>query len=78
MLQHSHNEPSTSNTSNGACLLCRSLINRFITVLDNQMGLFYFILGYSKNSALVKIEKDGMVEDLHNGELKVSLLSILA
>jgi hypothetical protein len=82
-------KPSTSNTSNGGCLLRRSLINRFITVSDNQIRLFYFILGHSKNSASVKIEKDGTVEDLHNAIiekegitdesqlLKVSLLSIL-
>lgn len=63
-------KPSTSNTSNGGCLLRRSLINRFITVSDNQIRLFYFILGHSKNSASVKIEKDGMVEDLRDAIIK--------
>jgi hypothetical protein len=87
-------KPSTSNTSNasslaGGCLLRSSLINHFIIVSDNQIRLFYFILGHSKNSASVKIEKDGMVEDLHNAIiekegitdqsqlLKVNPLSIL-
>jgi len=46
------------------------LINLFITVSDNQIRLFYFILGYSNNSASVKIEKDGMVEDLRDAIIK--------
>jgi len=45
----------------------RSIFDKsFITASDDQIRLFYFILGLSKDSFSVKIEKPGMVEDLRN------------
>ena len=36
----------------------------FITVSDDQIRLFYFILGHSLDSESVKVKKVGSVEDL--------------
>lgn len=44
----------------------------FITesVSDDQIRLFYFILGHSRNAKSVKVEKNGMVEDLLHAIIK--------